>query len=67
MKTIKRLELISAFQSHEFYELLGNLVAKCQEEGLEVEIQYQDSSNRYSALIVGSVNIIPYDQRCSDL
>jgi hypothetical protein len=61
MKTIKRLELIGESQAQKFYDLLNNLVVKCQEEGLEVEIQYQNAGESFSALIIGRANIIPHD------
>lgn len=59
---IRHLETVGNSQPQDFYNKLCEVVSKCQSEGLEVEIQYQDSGSRYSALIIGRANTSPHDQ-----
>lgn len=53
MKTINGLAHVSYVNMQKFYEALRENINQMQEKGMEVEIQYGCTTNRFTALLIG--------------
>lgn len=52
---IEKFTIVKSDDVDKFSEMFGKVVGLYQQEGLSVEVHYQDNRDQYSALVIGRI------------